>query len=180
MSESSTIDERYFTWLYSHVASPSNRDPAESHWLLCERLFKTAFFSSIRNDENREIEGRDLRDEYLQESGDTADFNWMELESSVLEMMIALARRASFQTMLTVDQWFWLMADNLHIGKYNDNVYHDAIDLAISRVLDVVLTRSYEASGLGGFFPLRDPERDQREVELWYQLSAYLLENIDY
>jgi hypothetical protein len=34
--------------------------------------------------------------------------------------------------------------------------------------------RTYEPNGVGGFFPLENPNEDQREVELWYQMSAYV------
>jgi hypothetical protein len=32
-------------------------------------------------------------------------------------------------------------------------------------------------SGLGGMFPLEDPREDQRAIEIWYQMMAYINEN---
>ena len=46
----------------------------------------------------------------------------------------------------------------------------------VNDVLDRVIWRTYRWDGHGGLFPLNEPEKDQREVEIWYQLSAYLLE----
>ena len=37
--------------------------------------------------------------------------------------------------------------------------------------------RRYKRSGEGGLFPLKNAAKDQRKVEIWYQLSSYLLEN---
>lgn len=176
-----TIDERYFDWLYSQVADLKTRDPRYSHILLCARLYKIPFEWYIYNDENRAEDGRALRDEFLEENHEYhPDRMWLELDTSIFEMMIGLARRASFQTDWGPDRWFWKMLENVELDKYNDDVYHDAIDDAVKRSMNRIMRREYHSSGTGGFFPLRDPGRDQREVELWYQLSAYLLENIDF
>lgn len=180
MNDGVTIDERYFDWLYSNIADPRERNPLYSHKLLCERLYKTPFEWFIRNDENRAEDGRALREEFLELSRERhPDNHWMVLDTSIFEMLIALARRASFQTDWSTEEWFWHMMKNLEIDKYVDARYHDAIDDAIRRSIRRVIDRSYHPSGRGGIFPLRDPERDQRDVELWYQLSAYILENID-
>lgn len=181
MSRGVTIDERYFHWLYSQVGDEKNRNPRQSHWLLCERLYKTPFEWYIHNDDNRAEDGRALRHEFLDLNRERhPDRLWLDLDCSIFEMMIALSRRASFQTGWGPDRWFWTMLENIELEKYNDDVYNDFIDEAVQRSMNRVMRREYHSSGIGGFFPLRDPERDQREVELWYQLSAYLLENIEF
>lgn len=181
MSGSKSLDERYFDWLYSIVADGRTRNPRHTHFLLCERLYKTPFTWYIRNDENRAEDGRALRDEFVEEIHDHhPDRFWLSLDTSIFEMLIALARRASFQTGLGPDWWFWKMLENIELEKYTDDRYHDAIDDAVVRSLDRVMNREYHESGVGGLFPLRDPGGDQREVELWYQLSAYLMENIEF
>jgi hypothetical protein len=38
--------------------------------------------------------------------------------------------------------------------------------------------RLYTTSGYGGLFPLEEPKEDQRKVEIWYQMMAYLGENL--
>lgn len=180
MNDGVTIDERYFDWLYSNVADPRERNPLRSYKLLCERLYRTPFEWDIRNDENRAEDGRALREEFLEFSHEHhPDYNWMVLDTSMFEMLIALSRRAAYQTDLSSEEWFWLMIKNLELNKYVDDRYHEAVDDAVIRSLRRVINRDYHPSGRGGLFPLRDPERDQREVELWYQLSAYILENFD-
>ncbi|MFZ1684153.1 MAG: hypothetical protein WAU88_08510, partial [Candidatus Zixiibacteriota bacterium] len=64
----------------------------------------------------------------------------------------------------------------LNLFQYNDLEYNDQAEATIDEVLNRVIFRTYDARGNGGLFPLRRPQRDQREVELWYQASAYLLE----
>ncbi len=49
----------------------------------------------------------------------------------------------------------------------------------IDDILERLIWRQYQEDGQGGFFPLAWPEQDQREVELWYQMNAYLAENED-
>jgi hypothetical protein len=39
-----------------------------------------------------------------------------------------------------------------------------------------IMDRRYERNGQGGLFPLRKPAMDQRDVEIWYQANAYMIE----
>lgn len=175
-----TLDERYFEWLYSQVGSISNRNPARSHWLLCEQMFKTEFDGWLPNDHNRAADGRELRYEFLTQHEIDASMNWLEIDCSIFEMLIALAHRSAFQSLEhhhTVEWWFWRMVDNLELRKYTDERYNDGIAEAVGEVLSIFNSRAYETNGRGGLFPLNDPPSNQRETELWYQLSAYLLEN---
>lgn len=64
--------------------------------------------------------------------------------------------------------------DNLGISRYSDDQKIPAEK--IEKILDTVINRKYKRNGLGGFFPLKHADRDQRKVELWYQLNAYVLE----
>jgi hypothetical protein len=34
-------------------------------------------------------------------------------------------------------------------------------------------------NGTGGLFPLKMPKVNQRRVEIWYQMSAFIEENFD-
>jgi hypothetical protein len=43
-------------------------------------------------------------------------------------------------------------------------------------ILDRVIRREYEPDGTGGFFPLQNPLEDQTQVEIWYQMAAYINE----
>jgi hypothetical protein len=66
------------------------------------------------------------------------------------------------------------MLENLDLCQYNDRV--NLPEDKIEETLDRVIWRTYNFNGRGGIFPLRRPRQDQRDVELWYQLNAYIIE----
>lgn len=169
-----TIDDQYFEWLYSHIGSVRNRNPARSVWNLAHQLYTKEFVWLIANDDNRVEDGRELRQEFIvQREPDEIPQEWMDLGCSMLEMMIALARRASFEANGSPGDWFWLFLRNLDIFIMDD-AYDYLATQHVERVLERFIYRNYESSGEGGLFPLRRAERDQRKVELWYQLAAYI------
>jgi hypothetical protein len=171
------LDERYLKWLYSQVASVKTRARARTHWNLFRQMYETIFVAIVSHDENRVADGRDLRYEFLAETEDEqGNLDWMRLPCSMLELLIILSRQLAFEMDDPVKLWFWHLVEVLDLERFNDLEYDDYAQEAIEKALDRVIWRSYEPDGQGGLFPLRDPDRDQRKVELWYQLNAYLLE----
>lgn len=177
MTKQGTLDDLYFEWLYGFIGAVRNRNPARSHWELARQLYTTQFVWSIPNDDNREGDGKDLRNEFV-EQGDirNADVVWMEIDCSMLEMIIALARHASFQAEGSPLEWFWKILDNLSLYKYTDDTYTEVVRREVADALDKVNNRTYDRNGVGGLFPLVNAHEDQRKVELWYQMASYLLE----
>jgi hypothetical protein len=168
------LDELYLEWLYSQVASVRFKNPQRTHWSLLRQLYSNEFVWFVPNDDNRAEDGRDLRHEFLEEKGiSEVDPQWMGLGCSMLEMMIGLARRLSFEAEGEPRAWFWRLVRNLGLIDTNDtNTNTKEVNEIIKRVVD----RTYQHNGHGGLFPLRFAVRDQRKVEIWYQLSAYLEE----
>ena len=143
------------------------------------QLYVKEFVWLIPNDDNRAEDGKELRYEFINEQGiDEVDQAWLDLGCSVLEMMIALARRAAFESDDEVVEWFWRFIFNLGLNNHTDIAYTSATEREVDNVLDTVIFRTYDADGLGGLFPLTHPRQDQRKVELWYQLAAYLSEGL--
>lgn len=176
MSED-TIGERYLRWLYSQVASVKTRVRARTHWKLFRQLHDTIFVAIVSNDENRIADARDLRYEYLDGSeNEQLDLDWVTSPCSMLELLIILSRAAAFEMDDRVDAWFWHFVDTLELEQFNDREYDDHAQEVIAATLDRVIWRTYKSNGQGGLFPLRRSNEDQRDVELWYQLNAYLLE----
>lgn len=170
------LDELYFHWLYGQVDSVKRRNPSHTYWTLFKILFTTEFVWIVANDDNRVEDGKDLRDEFFEECNiDRVDRDWIELGCSMLELLIALSRRAAFEDDHTPRQWFWTMMHNIGLADYNDA--RPIPKAAVEETLDRIIFRTYKPDGSGGLFPLRRPQQDQRGVELWYQLNAYLLEN---
>ena len=169
------LDEQYLTWLYSRIGSTKVTNPTRTYWSLFKQLYQKEFVWLVPNDDNRVEDGRDLRYAFLEEAGlKHVDPNWMGLGCSVLEMLIALSERMAFEADGQARTWFWHLLDNIGLGGYTDAKQDCAED--IEDVVDRVIWRNYEPDGRGGLFPLENPASDQREVEIWYQLCAYLLE----
>lgn len=175
------LDDLYLEWLYGQVADLNLKAPSKTYWKLFHQLFTKEFVWLVPNDDNRVEDGRDLRREFLSVTGiRISDRSWLDLGCSVLEMIIALARRCEFQTEATAQEWFWKLMDNLDLTKFNDSWYRrESNEAMIDERLNRLIFRTYSYDGsFGGLFPLKNPERDQRDVEIWYQMSAYLLEQL--
>lgn len=172
---SEPLDELYLKWLYSQVGSVKFKNPSRTYWSLVRKLFTTEFLWFIPNDDNRLEDGRDLRSEFLADQGiEEVDPDWMLLGCSMLEMLIGLSRRLAFECEGEPRDWFWHMIDNLGLYSYNDRKPFP--EELVEETLNRVIFRTYQPDGTGGLFPLRHATQDQRKVELWYQLSAYILE----
>lgn len=171
------LDERYLSWLYSQVASVKTRVRARTYWKLFRQLQETIFVAIVPFDDNRISDARDLRYEYLAEAeNETGDPDWTRSPVSMLEVLIVLSRQLAFEMDDPVALWFWHLIEMMELEQFNDREYDDHAQEAIDSTLDRIIWRRYGPDGRGGLFPLRNPRQDQREVELWYQLNAYLLE----
>lgn len=179
---SAPLDELYLEWLYEQVAVPDFHDKDLTWWKLLKILYRKEFFWDevhIPNDENRAADGIALRGKFLMRNDiSSADPEWLEMGCSVLEMMIALAQRIEFK----VDSgqayfWFWTMIGNVGLIGYSDERrFTKRLLERIDNILEDIINRNYEPSGLGGFFPLRYTRYDQRDRELWYQMNEFVLE----
>lgn len=177
MSDSNAY-ELYFDWLRRMVGVTNNPNPRRRYHLLLEQLINTEFRYSHPYDANRVEDGRELRYEFAMDNG--FDPSIFDGEVSVLEVLVGLCRRMSFDTDEGVDVWFWTLMENLDLRQFSDEIYEDYVDAPdlVQERVDVFLDRAYSPDGTGGLFPLHEPDEDQRQVELWYQMSAYLLERV--
>jgi len=168
------LDELYFVWLYSQVGSVEEEDRSRTYWALAKKLYCREFVWIVPNDDNRAEDGRDLRKEFLDIRNIRADRDWLRLGCSILELLIALSQRLSFEGDGESRDWFWFLIKNLGLKKFSDD--KDLDEIAVDNILDRFVWRNYEPNGEGGLFPLKRPMGDQRRVEIWYQMSSYLLE----
>ena len=147
---------------------------------LFDILYDTSFVSVLELDNNRCKDGQGLRWEFAFEQG-YRTHDQLEGACSVLEVILALAIKYASDIGegddIQVSSCFWRMIDNLGLLKFTD-VALDSVEAhhEMTHILDCFMDRDYEYNGEGGLFPLMDPKEDQREVELWYQMSAYLME----
>lgn len=176
MTLSDRINNEYFEWMYDLVCK-NRYSNAISYRKLLSRLHSTEFVYSIPRDENRAEDGLDLRYEFAMEQDCKDIIAYLEGPCSVLEMMIALAKRCENNIMYDPDigdrtgQWFWGMIVNLGLGSMTDSRFdRDYVD----DVLERFLNRDYEPDGKGGLFTVKDCKKDLRDVEIWYQMCWHL------
>lgn len=174
---SEPLDELYFKWLYSQVADSSIKNPSRTYWRMLKQLYTKEFVWIIPNDDNRIQDGKDLRYEFVDEQElENVDAGWMQLGCSMLEMLVALSRRLSFETDREPRAWFWNLMENIGFDGFNDRSKFSPE--VVDEILDQIIWRTYKYDGRGGLFPLEDPSEDQRDVELWYQFNAYILQKV--
>lgn len=177
MTNGGTLDDLYLTWLYSQVADVEETNSRNTHWKVFNHLFRVPFEWVVSNDDNREEDGKALRNQFITQCDiEDIEINWLQLECSMLEMLVALAERSSFEAPGTTADWFWIFLKNLKLN-FSDYAYNKSIEREVDVILQRFVQRTYQPNGVGGLFPLKNAQYDQRDVELWYQLSAYLLES---
>lgn len=168
------LEEAYLHWLCFQVGSVDGK----THSRMLEQLFFKEFVWIVPNDDNRAEDGRDLRMDFLGPERQEIDPDFTGVGCCMLELFVALSRRACNQDLNenSCQEWFWHLIKNADLYRFDDTKrpFEDTVD----EILDRIIWRRYGPDGQGGIFPLKYPKQDQREVELWYQLSAYLLERI--
>lgn len=169
------LDDIYLTWLYSQVGDVKVRNKSKTYWILLRQMYAKPFVWLIPNDDNRVMDGLDLRYEWAGslDSEIFVDAEWLMRDCSFLEMLVALSRRLAFEGEGHPPAWFWHLMDNLGLLNCTDRPNYDQTE--VDTKLDTVIWRLYDPNGRGGLFPLKYPEHDQRDVEIWYQMNEYLL-----
>jgi hypothetical protein len=178
--DAAPLDELYLRWLYGQVALVDEQDESLTYWTLFRQMFTTKFLWLVPRDENRLEDGKALRNVFLRDQRidrRDVDPNWIDIECSFLELVVALANNLEFEAGGTVPYWFWKLLENIDLRQYHDAV-EDYPAEEVEGILYTVMFRQYNRHGEGGLFPLKEPCEDQRGIEIWYQLSAYVLEHI--
>ena len=152
------MENDYFRWLKSQIEQRENHRYDD----LLEWLFYQDFYSILPMDENRARDGEALRMEYGIQ---------LNRPCSMFEMLIALARRMNFVLQELSDppnikNYFWGFIENLGLDSNDEDLNY----ILIRRFLE----RRYERNGKGGLFPLNRYTKDQRGVEIWYQMMSYV------
>lgn len=168
-----SIDDRYFRWLCRDLMTHSTY-LNDDYTTLCDQMFRTRFEYLVPNDDNRAADGMLLRHQFVLEMNYEPDVEWLRMDCSFLEMLVALIDRATFQDDRPARVWFTEILCNLELDQCTDGAYYDYE--YVSDVLERVNNRTYDFNGMGGMFPLKHPKYDQTGVELLYQMYAYVIE----
>ena len=185
LAASNTLN--YYDWLKMVCFNHSNTVSNKYTWLLY-KLHSTKFIYTLRMDENRYIDGINLRGRFLNEI-DSSDSSLVtncippELNGgcSMLEMMVALAIKCEEEIMSNesigdrTSMWFCEMLINMGLWKYTDLYISQSPNSKneISTIIDNVLNRRYARDGTGGLFKTNDGT-DMLTTDIWYQMCKYL------
>ena len=194
--KAATLSEDYYYWLLSYIR-PEEQKPLYYDDVLYA-LFCSEFYSKHPMDANRIGDGLKLRSDYTASHGLTEAY-LEELDEvigpcSILEMMIALAKRAEDDFMYDprygdrTAKWFWIMIKNLKL----DNLAHpwptlgpllegkSGPKMEYFRIISNFLERRYEKNGEGGLFRINKGNFDMRKAEIWNQMCWFFDENYDF
>ena len=156
----------YIHWVMSDKLDFTDKE-CKSYFRLCQELSKIEFLWHHPMDENRAIDGLELRSDFEYETGEYLDkTSGLMPRCTIFEMLAALAIRCENQLMYSpslgnrTSKWFFEFLDNLDL-KPNSRVYSSIAE-------DIIH---------GNTFPLKNSQPVQNGEQIWKQLSAYIKEN---
>lgn len=149
---------------------------------VCEILHDMPFVWELERDENRAIDGMKLRNRYdipLEYAEFEEEF--YDADCSVLEMLLGLSIRVDDYIIGNPkephpEEFFLTMIQNLGLVRGRD-LHIACQDRTVRQRVKNWLHRWFSPDGKGSPFPLRRARLDQREVEIWDQMNAYVSEN---
>lgn len=192
MRSTTKFEDEYFTWLVDKIRLRGTR--GEEHSKLLRYLFGYDFYWMIPNDENRAMDGLNLRSRFIMRN--RSDINGDcrlpvgEIPCSVLEMLVALAERMERDVLSgqfdedSTSRWFWIMIKNLGLfDQTNENFVEEYVDC----VMKLWLNREYNEFGDGNIFNFHTTFQNQKVVnyqisgmEIWSQMQKWCIENFDF
>lgn len=172
------LRDSYEYWLFVLVES---KRTDQAHSIFLDWLHHHYFEPKLRLDENREGDGRSLRDRFESESN-FIDYSPLHtVRCSWLELLIGLADRINYimsdHPKSSISHWFWIMVDNVGFQILpTDHPDFKISEKTNEMLLDRLTNRMYGSDGTGGLFPLKKAKINQRNVEMWYQMQAWIQE----
>lgn len=174
-----TLDDIYFEWLTGHVNISYGKPNGKTFLDLMGQLHTKEFVWIVPNDDNRLEDALALRHNFLNDEGisNYGDF-LSDPPLSVLEVIVGLSERCSFVAGGDPRNWAWKLIENLDLHRMSDRLSRRKQE-QIDDTLDTLIYRNYDPDGGGGFFPLNHPDMNQKEIEIWYQMNAYIEEQLE-
>ena len=173
----------YFDWLCMKIGVNS-RNPKRNYGNLVAMLHGINYVPVMDMDENRGTDGIQLRVDFMNTHG-TYGSSTNRGPCTMLEFLIALAAKMNFligedDDPRRTEWYFWRLIRNVGLRKFTDDYWYECNgEFYVADAVDRILGRNYDYNGDGGLFPLRHPMQDQRTVEIWNQMHAWLAENSD-
>lgn len=175
-------NQEYFDWMLQKVCEEEGKKI--SYHLLLKTLNSIDFvwLYSQPMDENRQIDGEELRYTFGRENNypDPMTASLLDVRPcSVLEMMVALAIKCEERFAFNPDignrtsVWFWEMIESLGLSEMTDENFDFSY---VNKKITDFLNHSYSPNGKGSLFTIKHPPKDMRDVDIWYQMCYYLNE----
>ena len=167
-------EEDYKDWLVGQV------NTVEDYRDLLYELYSIEFYSLIKYDEDRGMDGMALREEWASKFGyeGSLDFGG----PNVLEVLIGIAKRIEFQIYgpTYMYEWdyvrvFWDLIDNLGLGHLFGDLFCDSFDEIHSKVTHF-LERDYIRHRNGNIFDFNEWPKHIRKLNIWDQMTIYIRE----
>ena len=165
----------YYIWLCDLV----DLETHSGYSKLISFLYDTEFVWSVAKDSNRAEDGKQLRYDYIDYYNefrlvDYESMSWTDEPCSLLEMLIALARRTRIDLMpefdISTSDWFWIFIKNLGFYGYDDRCefYEKFVTLFQKKVSHF------------GFCDTFLEKRAFLGADIWQKLQAFLAKNYDF
>ena len=169
---SSASMNTYIHWVLKDKLGLTEKE-AKKNMCLVSALSEVEFVWRHPMDENRALEGLELRNDFEYETGDYLDkSSGLIPQCSMFEMLAALAIRCENQLMRNsllgdrTSKWFFEFLDNLGLLDCDErDVDH------IVEVCEDFMDNKID------MFPLKDKKMNHKNEQIWKQLMAYLNEN---
>ena len=167
-------ERAYRDWLVDKV------NTVEDYTYLLRELFNIEFYSLIRYDEDRGMDGLALREEWANEVGyrDSLDFG----AANVLEVLLGIARRIEFHLFGSqyVDEWddiriFWDLMGNLGLHDMYGALSRYTFD-EIDEIVTHFLNKDYKRHKKGNIFMIEEDTQNLRKLNIWTQMGLYIRE----
>ena len=169
---SSASMNTYIHWVLRDKLGLNERE-CRKNLCLVSALAEVEFIPRHPMDENRAIDGLELRDDFEYETSEYLDkSSGLPSKCSMFEMLAALAIRCENQLMRNsllgdrTSKWFFEFLDNLGVLDCDEKDVDHIVDIC-HEFLD----------GRRNMFPLRKNVIKQKNEQIWKQLTAYINEN---
>lgn len=181
LSCAETERDQYINWLANKVTVYVGSE----YSILIRRLWEIPFVWQIPDDSNRCVDGNQLRTVYVQSHQVLHRDIVFPYDGgcTFLEFLIGLSERIN-DIMYDpkgdkTNEYFWMLITNMCLDHCTDGAYGKTWDdFYIEEAVSRIMTRNYQEDGCGGLFPLKNPIENQKLVPIWYQMNAYLNENM--
>lgn len=160
-------ESEYYIWLRDITGNRRH------YKKLIKQLDEINFFWIFALDENRAAGGINLRRKFAYETSTNVE-DVRVGPCTVLEMLIGVTIHMEDQLGGSLEEWFWVLINNLHLDKFDDYEYDER---GVIYIIDTWMNRTFMKDGEGSLFPLKDYPGDCRNIDIWSQMNAWINEN---